>query len=152
MGTIIEDLYDHEGYGAAGSLTDAHRCLVSGDGEVRGLRRLLRLRVARRGAPAHRGRLRGCRGRVGGRARPPAARPGDTDRVRTAINDAKRAVTDLVVQRPEAARWAVEKMRVWSEHMRRRLEPATAEWAADRMRRSLDALSQREAGGRGLAL
>ncbi|HSH61338.1 MAG TPA: hypothetical protein VK988_17200 [Acidimicrobiales bacterium] len=80
----------------------------------------------------------------------PLLAPAITDRVRTAINDVKRAVADLVVQRPAAARRALDEVSGWSEHLLRVLEPATWEPAADRMRSRLDALSQREAGGRSL--
>ncbi len=153
MGTIIEDLYDHEGYGARrlpdGTLTGVWSAETA----------RFEAYVASRGCGWHGGEHppteAGYESAVdeweAEHARPLLAQP-VPDRVRTAINDAKRAVADLVVQRPEAARRAVEEMRVWSEHMRRRLEPATAEWAADRMRRRLDALSQREAGGRPLGL
>ncbi len=153
MGTIIEDLYDHEGYGARrlpdGTLTGVWSAETA----------RFHAYVASCGCGWHGGEHppteAGYEAAVDEweykHARPLLAQA-IPDRVRTAINDAKRAVADLVVQRPEAAQRAVEEVRVWSEHMRRRLEPATAEWAADRMRRRLDALSQREAGGRGLAL
>ncbi|HSH22430.1 MAG TPA: hypothetical protein VK975_00015 [Acidimicrobiales bacterium] len=68
------------------------------------------------------------------------------DTVRTAINDAKRAVADLIAQRPEAARRASNEVSVWSKHQRRVLEPATLEPAADRMRTRLDGLACRDLG------
>ncbi len=80
-------------------------------------------------------------------ARPLLAQP-VPDRVRSAIHDAKWAVADLIAQRPEAARGALREVSVGSEHLWRRLEPATLEPAAERMRSTLDALSQPEAGGR----
>ncbi len=147
MGTIIEDLYHHEGY-CARRLPDGTLTGVWSTETAR-----FEAYVASCGCGWHGGdhppTEAGYEAAVdeweADHARPMLAEA-IPDTVRTAINDAKRAITDLVGGRPEAARRAVEEMSVWSEQLRRVLEPGTLELAADRMRSRLDALSQRDQG------
>ncbi len=153
MGTIIEDLYDHEGYGAR-RLADGTLTGVWSTETARFEAYVASCACGWHGGehpPTEAGYEAAVDEWEAEHARPLLAQA-VPDRVRTAINDAKRAVADLVVQRPGAARRALDEVSIWSEQMRRRLDPVTFEPAADRMRRRLDALSQREAGGRPLGL
>ncbi len=147
MGTVIEDLHDHEGYGGRrlpdGTLTGVWSAETA----------KFEAYVASCGCGWHGGHHppteAGYESAVeeweADHARPLLAEA-IPDTVRTAINDAKRAVADLIAQRPEAARRALHEVSVWSEHQRRVLESATLEPAADRMRTRLDGLACRDLG------
>ncbi len=153
MGAIVEDLYDHEGYGARqlpdGTLTGVWSAETA----------KFEAYVASCGCGWHGGHHPPTEAGYDSAVEEWEADPARPllaeaipDTVRRAIKDAKRAIADLAAERPEAARRALHEVSVWSEHQRRVLEPATLEPAADRMRSTLDALSQREAGGRSLGL
>ncbi len=110
MGTIIEDLYDHEGYGARrlpdGTLTGVWSAETA----------RFEAYVASCGCgwhggdhpPTETGYEAALDEWEAEHSRPLLAQA-VSDRVRTAINDAKRAVADLIVQRPEAARRVLDE-------------------------------------------
>lgn len=144
MGTIIEDLSDHEGFGARrlldGSLTgtwtretarfDAHvaACGCGWQGEQ-----------------AHPPTEAGYEAAVDewerAHARPLLAETVPTD-VASTIREVKQAIGDLLRERPKAAARALDDLGTWTVLVRRKLDPPPV----DPVRRRLDSLGSRDRG------
>lgn len=135
MGTFLDDLWDHEGYGARrlpdGTLTatwskataafDAHvaACSCGWHGGEH--------------LPTDEGYEAAVDQWEADHARPLQAET-VPDAVLTAVNDAKQAIVELARQRPEAARRALDDLVAWSGPLRQQIEP---EAAAARLRQRL---------------
>lgn len=142
MGSILEDLYDHEGYGARrlpGGTITAGWTAETAEFEAY---------VAACGCGWH-----------GGGDHPPTdegyeaavdqwehdhARPLLAEtvpaNVSRAVADARQAIGNLARQRPVAALRALDELAEWTGALRHRLGPAAGTTAVDRIRARLDAL------------
>lgn len=147
MGSIIEDLYDHEGYGARllsdGTLT------ATWSAETASFEAYVAACSCGWRGGEHPPTDEGYDGAVDAwehdHARPLLA---DTvpASVTNAVTDAKQAITGLVSERPKAALRALDDLSGWTRHMRQRLTTDDSSVAADRMRHRLDALDERREG------
>ncbi len=142
MGTIIEDLYDHEGYGA--------RRLPDGSLTGTWTRQTARFDVyvaacgcGWQGKQTHPPTEEGYESAVDewerSHARPLLAEtvPAGAD---AAIRDAKQAIGSLLRERPRAAARVLDDLGDWTALARRRLDPP----AVDPVRLRLDALAHRD--------
>lgn len=144
MGTIIENLYDHEGYGARRLPDDTLTGGWSTDTSV------FAAYVSACGCgwqggehpPTEQGYAAAVDEWERDHARPLLAETVPAT-VSDAIKDAKQAIAALSKQRPGAARRAVDELEQWTKVMHDRLE---TEPVAARMRRGLDALGQLDRG------
>lgn len=147
MGSIIEDLYDHEGYGARllpdGTLT------ATWSAETASFEAYLAACSCGWRGGEHPPTDEGYDGAVDAwesdHARPLLAEHVPAG-VNNAVTDAKQAIAILARERPGAALRALDELGGWSTHMRRRLTPDDSSIAADRMRHRLDALDERREG------
>ncbi len=144
MGTIIEDLYDHEGFGARrlpdGSLTGTwSRDTARFDAYVAACG------CGWQGGHVHPPTEEGYEAAVDewerSHARPLLAEtvPAGVD---TAVRDAKQAIGRLLRERPRAAARVLDDLGTWTALARQRLDPPVV----DPVRLRLDALSHRGPG------
>ncbi len=147
MGSIIEDLYDHEGYGARllpdGTLT------ATWSAETASFEAYLAACSCGWRGGEHPPTDEGYDGAVHAwehdHARPLLAKHVPAG-VKDAVRDAKQAIGRLASERPEAALLAVDDLGGWTRHMHQRLTSDDSSVAAERMRHRLDALDERREG------